>query len=221
MTNGNELLVESPKHLPPIMQIDRIGEPIVKATIHTPQEYLGAIIKLCEDKRGRQKNMQFVGTNRVLLTYEMPLAEIIMDFFDKLKTSSRGYASLDYEIIGFKDDDLVKVDILVNGDPVDALACIMHRSQAEYKGRQLCEKLKDILPRQQFEIPIQAAIGARVVARETIRSMGKNVTAKCYGGDISRKRKLLDKQKEGKKRMKQFGKVEIPQDAFMAILKVE
>jgi GTP-binding protein LepA len=220
-TQGAEMMVESPKQLPPIMQIDRIGEPIVKATIHTPQEYLGAIIKLCEDKRGRQKNMQFVGQNRVMLTYEMPLAEIIMDFFDKLKTSSRGYASLDYEIIGFNDDDLVKVDILVNGDPVDALACIMHRSQAEYKGRQLCEKLKEILPRQQFEIPIQAAIGARVVARETIRSMGKNVTAKCYGGDITRKRKLLEKQKEGKKRMKQFGKVEIPQDAFMAILKVD
>jgi len=219
--DGTETMVESPKHLPNTMLIKAIGEPIARATIHTPPEYLGAIIKLCEDKRGRQKNMQFIGSTRVILTYELPLAEVIMDFFDKLKTSSRGYASLDYEVIGFNDDDLVKVDFLVNGDPVDALSCILHRSQAEYKGRLLCEKLKEILPRHQFEIPIQATIGARVIARETVRSMGKNVTAKCYGGDISRKRKLLDKQKEGKKRMKQFGKVEIPQDAFMAILKVD
>ena len=219
--DGAEKLVENPRNLPDPVHIKALGEPIVKATIHTPQEYLGAIIKLCEDKRGIQKALTFLGPTRVMLTYELPLSEVIMDFFDKLKTNSRGYASLDYEVIEFRDDDLVKVDILVNGDKVDALSTIMHRTQAESKGRQLCEKLKEILPRHQFEIPIQAAIGGRIVARETVKSMGKNVTAKCYGGDITRKRKLLEKQKEGKKRMKQFGKVEIPQDAFMAILKVD
>ena len=221
MNDGTQTMVENPRNLPDPVYVRALGEPIVRASIHTPQEYLGNIIKLCEEKRGIQRGLTYFGSNRVMLTYELPLAEVILDFFDKLKTSSRGYASLDYEIIEFRDADLVKVDILVNGDKVDALATIMHRSQAEYKGRVLCEKLKGILPRQQFEIPIQAAIGGRIIARETVRSIGKNVTAKCYGGDISRKRKLLEKQKEGKKRMKQFGKVEIPQDAFMAILKVE
>ncbi|HRE89835.1 MAG TPA: translation elongation factor 4 [Myxococcota bacterium] len=221
LNDGTEKLVENPRTLPDPVHIKALGEPIVKAHIHTPQEYVGNIIKLCEDKRGIQKNMTYHGPTRVMLTYELPLSEVILDFFDKLKTCSRGYASLDYEVLEFRDDDLVKVDIYVNGDKVDALATIMHRSQAERKGRQLCEKLKEILPRHQFEVPIQAAIGGRIIARETVKSMGKNVTAKCYGGDITRKRKLLEKQKEGKKRMKQFGRVEIPQDAFMAILKVE
>ncbi len=221
LNDGTEKLLENPRTLPDPVHIKALGEPIVKASIHTPQEYVGNIIKLCEDKRGVQKGMTYFGPTRVMLTYELPLSEVILDFFDKLKTCSRGYASLDYEVIEFRDDDLVKVDIYVNGDKVDALATIMHRTQAERKGRQLCEKLKEILPRHQFEVPIQAAIGGRIIARETVKSMGKNVTAKCYGGDISRKRKLLEKQKEGKKRMKQFGRVEIPQDAFMAILKVD
>jgi GTP-binding protein LepA len=220
-TDGTETLVENPRNLPNPVYIKALAEPMVTAVVHTPQEFLGSIIKLCEDKRGSQKGLEFSGPSRVVLTYELPLSEVILDFFDKLKTLSRGYASLDYQFIGFKDSELVKVDILVNGDPVDALSTIMHRSTAEYKGRILCEKLKEILPRHQFEIPIQAAIGGRIIARETVRAMGKNVTAKCYGGDITRKRKLLEKQKEGKKRMKQFGRVEIPQDAFMAILKVE
>ena len=221
MRDGSTLMIDTPRRLPNPSMIEKIGEPIVKATIHTPQEYLGNIIKLCEDKRGAQKGLSYVGPTRVMLTYELPLQEVILDFFDKLKTATRGYASLDYEVIGFRDDDLVRVDVMVNGETVDALATIMHRAQAEYKGRILCEKLKEILPRQQFDIPIQAAIGGKIISRETVRAMRKNVTAKCYGGDISRKRKLLDKQKEGKKRMKQFGRVEIPQDAFMAILKVD
>lgn len=220
-TDGTIMMVENPRDLPDPVYIESLSEPIVTATIHTPQEFLGNIIKLCEDKRGVQKDMVFFGPSRVMLSYELPLAEVILDFFDRLKTHSRGYASLDYEFLEFRKENLVKVDILVNDETVDALAAIMHRTQAEHKGRQLCQKLKEILPRQQFKVPIQAAIGGRIIARETVGSIGKNVTAKCYGGDISRKRKLLERQKEGKKRMKQFGRVEIPQDAFMAILKVD
>ncbi|MEE2780102.1 MAG: translation elongation factor 4 [Myxococcota bacterium] len=219
--DGTVLMVENPKNLPPMVELERIEEPIVRATIHTPQEYVGAVLSLCEERRGVQKELTYLSSTRVMVTYELPLAEVILDFFDKLKTHTRGYASLDYEVIGFTPDKLVKVDILINGDPVDALSLIVHRERAQTRGRDLCLRLKKIVPRQQFEIAIQAAIGGKIIARETIRAYRKNVTAKCYGGDISRKRKLLEKQKAGKKRMKQVGNVEIPQDAFMAILKVD
>ncbi len=220
--NDGELLqVENPRHLPDPVYIEQVEEPIARATIHTPPEYVGAIIAICTERRGVQKEIAYLSAARVVVTYEMPLSEIILDFFDKLKTATRGYASLDYEVIGFKADKLVKLEILINGDPVDALSVIVHKDRAQHKGRELCKKMKEILPRQQFEIAIQAAIGGKVVARESISAFRKNVTAKCYGGDISRKRKLLEKQKAGKKRMKQVGNVEIPQAAFMAILKVD
>jgi len=220
-TDGEELLVENPKNLPLPQHIKAVSEPVVRATVHTPQEYVGSVLKLCEERRGVQQQIQYVGTTRVMITYELPLSEIILDFFDRLKTQTRGYASLDYEVSGFKADDLVRVDVMINGEPVDALSIIVHRSQAHTRGRGLCKKMKEILPRQQFEIAIQAAIGGKIVARETISAYRKNVTAKCYGGDITRKRKLLEKQKAGKRRMKQVGKVEIPQAAFMAILKTD
>ncbi len=219
--DGEVLDVENPKRLPDPVHIDTISEPVVRATIHTPGEHLGAVIKLCEERRGTQQNMVYLGTTRVVLTYTLPLSEIILDFFDRLKTVSRGYASLDYEVTGFQVDDLVRVDILINAEPVDALSIIVHRSRAQQRGKSLCAKMKDILPRQQFEIAIQAAIGGRIIGRETVRAYRKNVTAKCYGGDITRKRKLLEKQRAGKRRMKQVGKVEIPQAAFMAILKTD
>ena len=220
-TDGEMLRVENPARLPQPQWIARIEEPIVKMSIHVPGEYLGAVLARCQEKRGVQKGMQYASSDRVIITYELPFNEVLFDFHDKLKSVSRGYASMDYELIGYHEDNLVKVDILVNGDPLDALSIIVHRDKAHVRGRSLAEKLKEFVPQQQYEVAIQAAIGGKIIARETVRALRKDVTAKCYGGDISRKRKLLEKQKEGKKRMKQVGSVEIPQKAFLAILKVD
>ncbi|MFN8600935.1 MAG: translation elongation factor 4 [Candidatus Binatia bacterium] len=220
-TAGTTLMVDSPAKLPPVQTVERIEEPIIRATIHLPSEYLGAILKLCEDKRGKQRDIRYIGENRVMLVYELPLNEIVIDFYDRLKSISKGYASLDYELEDFAASDLVKLDIRINGDVVDALSMIVHRDRAYMRGRDLASKMRELIPRQMFEIVIQASIGTKVIARETIKAVRKNVTAKCYGGDISRKRKLLEAQKEGKKRMKQVGRVEIPQEAFLAALKVE
>ena len=219
-TDGSEVDVDNPSNLPPISVIEHMEEPFVKASIHTPQEYVGALMEVCQNKRGVFKDMVYEG-QRVCLHYEMPLAEIIFDFFDQIKSRSRGYASYDYELCGYKESDLVKLDILLNGDPCDALSMIVHRDRAYARGRCIAEKLKDVIPRQMFEIPIQAAIGGKVIARETVKAMRKDVLAKCYGGDISRKRKLLEKQKEGKKRMRQLGSVQVPSEAFMAVLKMD
>ncbi|MCS7004039.1 MAG: translation elongation factor 4 [Cytophagales bacterium] len=221
LTNGQMVVVNAPSDMPEPSRIDHIEEPYVNTTIITKAEYIGSIIKLCMEKRGMILNQTYLTTDRVELKFEMPLAEIVFDFFDKLKTISRGYASLDYEMAGFKPSNLVKLDILLNGDQVDALSAIVHRDKAYDYGKRICEKLKDLLPRQQFEIAIQAAIGSKVIARETVKALRKNVLAKCYGGDISRKRKLLEKQKEGKKRMRQIGTVEVPQEAFLAVLKLD
>ncbi|MEM9692640.1 MAG: elongation factor 4, partial [Myxococcota bacterium] len=192
-----------------------------RLTIHVPDKYVGAVIKLCEERRGSQVGIQYATKDRVIVTYDVPLAEVVFDFHDRLKSISRGFASMDYEYEGYQQADLVKIDMLVNGDPLDALSVIVHRDQAQYRGRALASKLKDIVPRQQYEVAIQAALGAKIIARTNVRALRKDVTAKCYGGDISRKRKLLEKQREGKKRMKQVGRVEIPQEAFLAILKVD
>lgn len=220
-TNGELISIDNPSKLPPVTEIDHIEEPFVKATVIVPNDFVGAVMELSQEKRGEFKDMKYLDTTRVMLTYHLPLSEIIYDYFDRLKSSTRGYASLDYELFGYQTSNLVKLDILLNGDPVDALSVIVHRDKAAMRGRQLAEKLRGIIPRQMFEIPIQAAIGNKVIARETVRAMRKDVLAKCYGGDISRKRKLLEKQKEGKKRMKQVGSVEVPQEAFMAILKID
>jgi GTP-binding protein LepA len=220
-SDGKVINVENPSHMPDPGKIDMIEEPYFKVTIHVPDAYVGAVIKLCEERRGQQKGIQYASQSRVIITYEMPLAEVLFDFYDKLKSATRGYASMDYELCGYRANTLVRLDMLINGDPVDALSAIVHRDRSHQLGKQLALKLKEIVPRQQYEVAIQAAIGSRIVARETIRAMRKDVTAKCYGGDISRKRKLLEKQKEGKKRMKNVGRVEIPQEAFHAILKVD
>jgi len=220
MNNGDVLYIDSPSKLPDPGGIREMREPIVQANILVPQDYLGQVIGLCVEKRGVQKNMQFVG-NQVQLTYELPMAEVVLDFFDRLKSCSRGYASLEYNFIRFEAAKLVRMDILINSEKVDALAVILHRDNAMYKGRQLCEKMKDLIPRQMFDVAIQAALGGKIIARTTVKALRKNVLAKCYGGDVSRKKKLLSKQKEGKKRMKQVGRVEIPQDAFLAVLKVD
>ena len=221
MNDGTKLKIENPAHWPDPTKVERVEEPYVRLTIHTPEEYIGGLLKLLQERRGVQKGLDYLTSKRVRLTYELPMNEMIFDFHDKLKSISRGYASMDYELIDFREGDLVKVDILVNNDPVDALSIIVHRSSAQNRGRILCKKLKEILPRQMFQIAVQAAIGAKIIARETISALRKDVTAKCYGGDISRKRKLLEKQKEGKKRMKSVGSVEIPQQAFMAILAID
>ena len=218
---GETLIVDSPAKLPPVQSIATIEEPLILATIHLPEQFLGGVLKLCEEKRGRQRELKFLGRGRVMLTYELPLNEIVLDFYDRLKSVSKGYASLDYDFIEMQPADLVKLDILINGDPVDAMSLIVHRDRAYPRGRELAEKMKELIPRQMFEVIIQASIGSKVIARETVKALRKNVTAKCYGGDITRKRKLLERQKEGKKRMKQVGRVEIPQEAFLAVLKVE
>ena len=217
-TDGTVFNMDNPAQLPPIQKIEEIKEPYVEVSIMVPKEYVGGVMELAQEKRGEFKDMQYMGTERVKILYEIPLAEIVYDFFDLLKTRTKGYASLDYEWIGNRTSKLVKLDVLVNSEPVDALSCIVHKDKAYHRGRALASKLKDLLPRQMFEVPIQAAIGNKVIARETVKAMRKNVLDKCYGGDISRKRKLLEKQKEGKKRMKQVGSVEIPQEAFMAVL---
>jgi GTP-binding protein LepA len=219
--DGSELSVDNPAKLPGEGEIEKLMEPMLLAHIYVPNEYVGAVLQLCQDRRGMQKDIKYIGTKRVQITYEIPLAEVVFDFFDKLKSISRGYASLDYEPRGYQEADLVKLDILINGEPVDALSTIVHRERAYQRGRSICEKLKEEIPKQMYEVAIQAAIGSRVIARETQKALRKNVLAKCYGGDISRKRKLLEKQKEGKKRMKAVGQIEIPQEAFLAVLRVE
>jgi GTP-binding protein LepA len=220
-TDGELLRVENPAKLPSPQWIERIEEPIVRMAIHVPAEHVGAVLALCQEKRGVQQEMKYSSKDRVIVTYDLPFAEVLFDFHDKLKSVTRGYASMDYELTGYRADDLVKVDILVNGEPLDALSIIVHKEKSYARGRGLAEKLKEFVPRQQYEVAIQASIGAKIIARETVKALRKDVTAKCYGGDISRKRKLLEKQKEGKKRMKQVGSVEIPQQAFLAILKVD
>jgi GTP-binding protein LepA len=219
--NGETVRVDNPSKMPPVGDIDTIEEPILKLTVHVPAEYVGPTVALCEERRGTQLALNFSTKDHVVVIYEVPLAEVILDFHDRLKSASRGYASMDYEVTGYRADSLVKLDIMLNGEPLDALSIIVHRDTAFARGRALTSKLKELVPRQQYEVAIQAAIGAKVIARETVRAMRKDVTAKCYGGDISRKRKLLEKQKEGKKRMKSVGSVEVPQEAFLAILKLE
>jgi GTP-binding protein LepA len=220
MTDGSEMELHNPADMPDVVQVAEIREPWIKSTIYTPDEYLGAILKLCQDRRGIQTELSYVG-GRAMVQYELPLNEVVFDFYDRLKSISRGYASFDYEMIGHRAENLVKMNILVNDEPVDALAMLVHRDRAEGRGRQMCERLKDLIPRQMFKIPVQAAIGGKVIARETISALRKDVTAKCYGGDATRKKKLLEKQKKGKQRMRQFGKVEIPQEAFVAALRMD
>ncbi|MEK7713360.1 MAG: translation elongation factor 4, partial [Deltaproteobacteria bacterium] len=218
--DGGVVNVDNPATLPPLQQIEKIEEPFILATLHLPTEYVGGIMGLCQEKRGIQREMKYLSSNRVMLIYELPMNEIVLDFYDKLKSISKGYASLDYEYLDYRVSDLIKLDIMLNGEIVDALSFIVHTDKAFQRGKELSEKLKELIPRQMFEVAIQAAIGNKVIARETVKAIRKNVLAKCYGGDITRKRKLLEKQKEGKKRMKQVGSVELPQEAFLAVLKV-
>ncbi|MGI6558755.1 MAG: translation elongation factor 4 [Limnochordia bacterium] len=220
-TDGETLVVDNPASFPPQGAILSIEEPYVDATVIVPSDFAGPVMELCQDRRGTFQTMEYITPERMVIRYSLPLSEILLDFFDRLKSRTRGYASLDYEFRGYQESDLVKLDVLLNGKPVDALSCIVHRSRAQKRGRQLAEKLKEVIPRQLFEVPIQAAIGGKIIARETVRALRKDVLAKCYGGDVTRKRKLLEKQREGKRRMKQFGDVEVPQEAFMAILKVD
>ncbi len=219
MTDGSELFIDSPAKLPD--KYDRIEEPFVTTTVFVPSKFIGPILDLCQERRGVQKDFNYIGKDRIIVTYELPLNEILWDFYDKLKSSSSGYASMDYEFLGYRESKLIKLDILLNGEPVDALSLIVHKEKAYYKGKQVAEKLREVIPRQLFEVIIQASIGSKIIARETIKAIRKNVLAKCYGGDITRKRKLLEKQKEGKRRMKMVGRVEIPQEAFLAVLKVK
>jgi GTP-binding protein LepA len=219
-TRGEIVMVDNPSRLPDPARVAEMREPIVRANILVPQDYVGAVINLCIEKRGVQKDMQFLG-RQVSLTWELPLSEVVLDFFDRLKSLTRGYGSLDYSFERFQAANLVKLDVLINSDKVDALAIIVHRDQAQYRGRALVEKMRELIPRQMFDVAIQAAIGSHIIARQTVKALRKNVTAKCYGGDVTRKKKLLEKQKEGKKRMKQVGRVEIPQSAFLAVLKVD
>ena len=221
MTSGNVKEIDSPAKLPGTSEIQRIEEPVITAMILTPAEYVGATLRLCQEKRGVQKRLEYLSSNRVLVTYELPFSEVVLDFYDRLKTLSRGYASLDYQVSGFWESPLVKLDVLVNGEPVDALSMIVHRDTAYERGKAFANKIRELIPRQMFEVAIQAAIGGRIIARESVKALRKNVLAKCYGGDISRKRKLLEKQRAGKKRMKRVGRVEIPQEAFLAILKMD
>lgn len=221
LTNGETISIDNPSNYPEVGKIDHVEEPYVKASIIVPNDFVGTVMELCQSKRGEFINMEYLDTTRVTITYQVPLSEIVYDFFDQLKSSTKGYASFDYELSGYRQSNLVKMDILLNGEQVDALSFIVHRERAYHRGRAICEKLRELIPRQMFEVPIQASIGTKIVARETVKAMRKNVLAKCYGGDISRKRKLLEKQKEGKKRMKQVGNVEVPQEAFMAVLKID
>jgi GTP-binding protein LepA len=218
--DGGIVMVDNPAKMPDVQDIQRIEEPMIAASLITPEQYVGSLIALCQERRGIQKEISYITKDRVLITYELPLNEIVMDFYDRLKSLTKGYASLDYELSGYVESDLVKLDMLLNGEAVDALSLITHRDKAAVRGRQLAEKLKEVIPRQLYVVIIQAAIGAKIISRETVRALRKDVTAKCYGGDITRKRKLLEKQKEGKKRMKQVGSVELPQEAFLAVLKV-
>jgi GTP-binding protein LepA len=219
-SDGTIVMMDNPAKLPPINTVEEIREPIIRANILTPEEHIGSIIKLCEEKRGSQIGINYMGS-QVQISYELPMAEVVLDFFDKLKSVSRGYASLDYHFVRFEAGPFARLDVLINGDKVDALSLIVHRSHADRRGRELCEKMKDLIPRQMFDVAIQAAVGAQIIARTTVKAMRKNVLAKCYGGDVSRKKKLLEKQKEGKKRMKQVGRVEIPQEAFLAVLQMD
>jgi GTP-binding protein LepA len=219
-TDGQVIDIDSPSKLPEAGRIARLEEPVIRAMILTPSEFVGGILQLCQEKRGIQKSLEYKTSDRVLITYELPFNEVVLDFYDRLKTISRGYASLDYHVSGYWESPLQKLDILVNGDPVDALSVIVHRDMAYQRGRALAAKMRELIPRQMFEVAIQAAIGGRIIARESVKALRKNVLAKCYGGDITRKRKLLEKQKEGKRRMKRVGRVEIPQEAFLAVLKV-
>jgi GTP-binding protein LepA len=220
LTNGTELTVHNPSDMPDPASIAEIREPFIRASIICPKEYIGAVMELCVERRGEHAGMHYLSPERVQLTYDLPLAEIVLDFFDQLKSRTRGYASLDYELTGTKPSNLVKLDVLLAGDPVDALSMVVHKDKAYELGRQLTEKLRKKIPRQQYDVPIQAAVGSHIIARETVKAYRKDVIAKCYGGDISRKRKLLEKQKEGKKRMKQVGRIEVPQEAFLAVLEL-